>query len=131
MIIRSKVKRGRITSFGLGSFVVSFGRDASTAKTPSIAFGLVKVFYLDHFGCRDALQNELCNTITTSNLKLLITVVEENHTHWTTVVDVDDTSSDVNGVLPRETRTRCHTGVVALRKGNRDVGLDLCEKNGC
>src|SRR6056300_938346 len=72
--------------------------------------------------CFTPLQNKLSNTIAFLDFKVFFAMIEQNDFDFTGIIRIDDTRTDVDTMLYRETRPRCHAPVYTGWKNDCNTG---------
>lgn len=72
---------------------------ASAAEAASASHALFQLLHLDNLGGIDALENQLCDAVALLDLKVGLSVVEQENLDFAAVVGIDDTGASVDEVL--------------------------------
>jgi hypothetical protein len=85
----------------------------SGTKSTFPSFCLVQTLYLFNVRAANAFENELSNTVSPSDLKCLVRMVEQNNAHIAAVIGINHTGANINVVLQGQARTRsCRENVL-------------------
>jgi len=82
-------------------------RHASRAKSAMSAFSRVEIVSLDDFRRFNALQYQLCYSITFLDRKIHCREVEQHDANGTSIIGVDHARAHVDEVLHGQTTARC------------------------
>lgn len=74
---------------------------AGGTKTSSTTNTIWKLSDNSDFWGIDPLDDQLCNSVTVLDSKVLLAEIEQQHLEWATVIFVNDTGTDINRVLGR------------------------------
>jgi len=92
--------------------------NACRTKATSGTLGGVEVISHHNFGRLNALENQLCNTVTPLDCKLNVGKVEQHNANSTSIVGVNHACTDVDKVLHRQPAAWCNATIAANRHGN-------------
>jgi hypothetical protein len=72
----------------------------SRTKASGSSLSLVEFLHNLDIGHDDSLENQLCDSIAFVDGKVLLTMVEQHHSHIAAIVLIDNTGTDINVILP-------------------------------
>ena len=107
-----------LSGLGCGRFFLTIawgGGDSSRAEPTSTSGCVVESLHFEQARHGVLFNDHLGDAVTFIHLKVDLTVVEKEHLDFTTVVSIDNSCPDMDGVLDSEARPGGNPGVVADR----------------
>lgn len=81
---------------------------------------------LNDFWINDAFANQLSDAITFFDIEINVRVIEQNHANIAAVVLVNDASTNIDEILPCQSRAWCDTSICSIRHFDLNVSLYQC-----